>query len=166
MELARIPPGPEESRRCAAATCLEKELAENLGPNVPLGDDFVVQVEYGHPRWLRDDLPRTVEVVLVMVAIPCICDDGCNCAATATSAAGSLLIVRDSRSDIAQTHAQQAADVDSHLHRCRHREDVNSAVLTALRLPEEVLKPSLDVTGLASAYDRCVCCCANGEGVG
>ncbi len=65
----------------------------------------------------------------------------------APGAASTLLVVRHSRGNIAHPHAEEAANVDSHLHGGGHRENIDAVVIGMLVVMEKVLKPAFLVSG-------------------
>ena len=96
---------------------------------MPSRDHLVLQVESRHARRFGDDVLWTMEVVLVVTAVQRVCHNRCQCATPASCSTGPLLVIRDGRGYIAQAHTQQAADVDAHLHRRSHGENVDTVVL-------------------------------------
>ena len=119
-------------------------------------EDLLRQVESGHSRRIAHDFRWVGEIVLVVA--PELREgeyrrEGTPAPPGATS---TLLIVRHSRGNIAHPHAEEAADVDAHLHGGGHGENVDTVVIGMLVVVEKVLEPAFLVSGFRPGSGPCV----------
>src|SRR5260370_41852973 len=107
-------------------------VLEEKRADVAASDFAVIQrelrinhVSADHPVGLR-------EIVLIVTIHASECDNGRNGVTSTPRATGALLIVCAPRRHVAQSHAGQCANIDSNLHRCGARKNVNRRGTTSL----------------------------------
>src|SRR5579864_3741368 len=104
--------------------------------------DLLRQVESWHAGRMAHDFWWVGEVVLIVTPELREGEDRREGTPAPPRAASALLVVRHSRGNVAHPHAEEAADVDAHLHGSGHGEDIDAVIIGVLVVVEKVLKPA------------------------
>src|SRR6266516_86859 len=129
------------------------------------GEDVICQIECRNTGRMTDNFRRMSEIILVMAPKLGKRKDRRQGTPTSPSATCTLLVIGNSRGNIAHAHTEQTADINSHFHRRCHRKNINAEIVRVLMILKQILKPAFLVPCLLTRDLGSMFYCSQGIGI-